>query len=143
VTLYCLAILLIMLIAIVFGPFVAPADPYQGSMIRRLRGLGTPNYPLGSDELGRDMLMRLIYGGPLSWFMGIVPVIFAFVIGTTLGVLAGFAGDKTNMAIMRVTDVTTSVRNLDFVDAVRAAGASAFTIVRVHVLGNVLGPIFV
>jgi len=186
VTLFCLAILFTMLMVIVFAPLVAPGDPYQGSMIRRLRGLGTPNYPLGTDELGRDMLTRLIYGGRLSWFMGIVPVIFAFVIGTTLGVLAGFAGGKINMAIMRVTDVfyafpsvllavaisgalgagifnailaltmvfvpqiirvaesvTTSVRNLDFVDAARASGASAFTIVRVHVLGNVLGPIFV
>ncbi len=186
VTLFCLGILFIMLMAIVFAPLVAPADPYQGSMIRRLRGVGTPNHPLGTDELGRDMLTRLIYGGRLSWFMGIIPVVFAFIIGTTLGVLAGFAGGKINMAIMRVTDVfyafpsvllavaisgalgagifnailaltmvfvpqiirvaesvTTSVRNLDFVDAARASGASAFTIVRVHVLGNVLGPIFV
>lgn len=186
VTIACACVLLVMLLVIVFAPLVAPHDPYQGSMIRRLRGLGTTNYPLGTDELGRDMLTRLIYGGRLSWFMGIVPVALAFVVGTTLGVLAGYAGGKVNMAIMRVTDVfyafpsvllavaisgalgagifnailaltmvfvpqiirvaesvTTSVRNLDFVDAARSSGASAFTIVRVHVLGNVLGPIFV
>jgi peptide/nickel transport system permease protein len=186
VTIACAVVLLAMFLVIVLAPLVAPHDPYQGSMIRRLRGLGTTNYPLGTDELGRDMLTRLIHGGRLSWFMGIVPVALAFVIGTTLGVLAGYAGGRVNMAIMRTTDVfyafpsvllavaisgalgagifnailaltlvfvpqiirvaesvTTSVRNLDFVDAARASGASAFTIVRVHVLGNVLGPIFV
>jgi peptide/nickel transport system permease protein len=185
-TIACALVLLVMLLAIVFAGVIAPHDPYQGSMIRRLRPLGTPNYPLGTDELGRDMLTRLLHGGRLSWFMGITPVALAFVIGTALGVLAGFAGGKVNMAIMRTTDVfyafpsvllavaisgalgagifnailaltlvfippiirvaesvTTGVRNLDFVDAARASGASAFTIVRVHVLGNVLGPIFV
>jgi len=182
----CALVLLSMLVVILAAPWIVPHDPYQGSMIRRLRPLGTPNYPLGTDELGRDMLTRLIYGGRLSWFMGIGPVALAFVIGTTLGVLAGFVGGRVNMLIMRVTDVfyafpsvllavaisgalgagimnailaltlvfvppiirvaesvTTGVRNLDFVDAARASGASAFTIVRVHVLGNVLGPIFV
>jgi peptide/nickel transport system permease protein len=186
VTIGCALVLLAMLLAIVFAPLIAPHDPYQGSMIRRLRAIGTPNYVLGTDELGRDMLTRLLYGGRLSWFMGIVPVALAFVVGTVLGVLAGFAGGKVNMAIMRVTDVfyafpsvllavaisgalgagivnailaltlvfvppiirvaesvTTGVRNLDFVDAARASGAGAFTVVRVHVLGNVLGPIFV
>jgi peptide/nickel transport system permease protein len=155
-------------------------------MIRRLRPIGTPNHLLGTDELGRDILTRLLYGGRLSWFMGIMPVVFAFVIGTTLGVTAGYVGGKTNMIIMRTTDVfyafpsvllavaisgalgagifnailaltlvfipqiirvsesvTQGVRNLDFVDAARASGASGFTIVRVHILGNVLGPIFV
>jgi peptide/nickel transport system permease protein len=186
VTMACAAVLLLMLLAIVFAPLLAPHEPYQGSMIRRLRAIGTPNYPLGTDELGRDILTRLLHGGRLSWFMGIVPVALAFVIGTTLGVTAGFMGGKVNMAIMRVTDVfyafpsvllavaisgalgagifnailsltlvfvpqiirvaesvTQGVRNLDFVDAARASGASGFTIVRVHVLGNVLGPIFV
>ncbi len=186
VTIFCASVLFVMLLIIVFAPYIAPHDPFQGSMIRRLRPIGTENYPLGTDELGRDMLTRLIYGGRLSWFMGIVPVALAFVIGTFLGVTAGFVGGKTNMLIMRVTDVfyafpsvllavaisgalgagitnailaltlvfvppiirvaesvTTGVRNLDFVDAARASGASAFTIVRVHVLGNVLGPIFV
>ena len=186
VTIVCATVLLAMFIVILFAPVFAPHDPYQGSMIRRLRPIGTEGYILGTDELGRDMLTRLIYGGRLSWFMGIVPVALAFVIGTFLGVTAGFVGGKTNMLIMRVTDVfyafpsvllavaisgalgagilnailaltlvfvppiirvaesvTTGVRNLDFVDAARASGASAFTIVRVHVLGNVLGPIFV
>ena len=185
-TLVCGAILLLMLGAIVFAPLIAPHDPFQTSMLRRLRAVGTPNHPLGTDELGRDMLTRLLYGGRLSWFLGITPVVLAFAIGGTLGVLAGFAGGWVNMLIMRTTDVfyafpsvllavaisgalgpgisnamlsltlvfipqiirvsestTTSVRNLDYVESVRASGAGAMTIVRAHVLPNVLGPIFV
>ncbi|MDO9708863.1 ABC transporter permease [Paracraurococcus lichenis] len=186
VTIACGAILMLMLLAILLAPLLAPHDPYQGSMIRRLRAIGTPNYPLGTDELGRDILTRLLFGGRLSWFMGIVPVVLATAIGATLGIVAGFVGGRVNMIIMRTTDifyafpsvllavaisgalgagignailaltlvfipqiirvsetVTQGVRNLDFVDAARASGASGFTIVRVHVLGNVLGPIFV
>jgi peptide/nickel transport system permease protein len=186
VTIACALVLLLMLLAIVFAPLLAPHDPYQGSMIRRLRPIGTPNYVLGTDELGRDILSRLLHGGRLSWFIGITPVALAFCIGTALGVLAGYAGGRVNMLIMRCTDVfyafpsvllavaisgalgagifnailaltlvfvppiirvaesvTQGVRSLDFVDAARASGAGGFTVVRVHVLGNVLGPIFV
>src|ERR1700709_1439994 len=70
-------------------------------MVRRLRQIGTPNYPLGPDELGVDMLARLIYGGRLSLIIGILPVILAFVIGTSLGLIAGYVGGKINTAIPR------------------------------------------
>jgi peptide/nickel transport system permease protein len=188
VTLFFGFVLLLMALAIIFAPWLSPHDPYQTSMIRRLRPIGFQDwrYPLGTDELGRDMLTRLLHGGRLSWFLGITPVLIAFVIGGTLGLIAGFAGGWVNMAIMRTTDVfyafpsvllavaisgalgpgisnamlsltlvfipqiirvaestTTSVRNLDYVESARASGAGAMTIVRVHVLPNVLGPIFV
>jgi peptide/nickel transport system permease protein len=186
VTLICAGILLLMLLAMIAAPWISPHPPFQGSMIRRLKPIGFPGYPLGTDELGRDILTRLIYGGRLSWFLGITPVAIAFAIGGTLGVIAGFAGGWLNTLIMRVTDVfyafpsvllavaisgalgpgifnailaltlvfippiirvaetvTTSVRNLDYVESARASGAGAATIVRVHVLPNVLGPIFV
>jgi peptide/nickel transport system permease protein len=186
VTLVFGALLLLMALAILFAPLIAPHDPYQTSMLRRLKPYGTPGYPLGTDELGRDLLTRLLYGGRLSWYIGITPVVIAFAVGGTLGVIAGFAGGWLNMAIMRTTDVfyafpsvlmavaisgalgtgifnailaltivfipqmirvseavTTGVRNLDYVEAARATGAGRMTIVRVHVLPNVLGPIFV
>ncbi|MFM7569752.1 MAG: ABC transporter permease [Betaproteobacteria bacterium] len=179
-------IVLTLLILAVFGPWLAPADPYASSMLGRLKPIGSPNYVLGSDELGRDMLSRLIVGARLSLFMGLTPVLLAFVIGMSLGLLAGYAGGWINSAIMRTVDVlyafpsvllaialsgalgagifnallsltivftppivrvaesvTTQVRGRDFVEAARASGANALTIVRVHVLGNVLGPIFV
>jgi peptide/nickel transport system permease protein len=179
-------VVLVLLALAVFGPWLTPADPYKSSMLSRLKPIGTEGYPLGTDELGRDMMSRLIIGARLSLFMGITPVLCAFVIGTGLGLLAGYAGGTINTVIMRTIDVfyafpsvllaialsgalgagifnallsltivfippiarvaesvTTQVRTRDFVEAARASGADAFTIVRVHVLGNVLGPIFV
>ena len=179
-------VLLLLICLALFGPWLAPADPYQSSMLKRLKPMGTEGMPLGSDELGRDMLSRLMVGARLSLFIGITPVIFAFIIGTTIGIVAGYAGGIVNTAIMRTVDVfyafpsvllaialsgvlgagifnslisltlvfipqiarvaesvTTQVRGRDYVEAARASGANAFTIVRVHVLGNVLGPIFV
>src|SRR5918997_872383 len=59
----CAALLILIALAAIFAPYLGLPDPYQGSMIRRLRPIGTPGYPLGSDELGRSMLSRLIYGG--------------------------------------------------------------------------------
>jgi peptide/nickel transport system permease protein len=186
ISMACALILLAIFLSAVVAPWLGLADPYQGSMIRRLRHIGTSGYLLGTDELGRDMLARLIYGGRLSLMVGISPVIFAFCIGTSLGLVAGYAGGWINTAIMRTVDVfyafpsvllaiaisgalgagitnsivsltivfvpqitrvaesvTTGVRNRDFVEAARASGANARTIMRVHILGNVLGPIFV
>lgn len=186
VAMVALTIILLIVLAAIFAPYIAPADPFKGSMIRRLRPIGTPGYLLGADELGRDMLTRLIYGGRLSIFMGVVPVLCAFVIGSGIGIFAGYVGGWINTLVMRVIDVffafpsvllaialsgalgagilnsivsltivfvpqiarvaesvTTQIRTRDYVEAARVSGAGAFTIVRVHVLGNVLGPIFV
>lgn len=179
-------LLLLIVLAAVLAPLLAPADPYKASMIKRLLPLGSEGHWLGTDELGRDMLTRLMFGGRLSLVMGIVPVFAAFVIGTTVGLFAGYVGGRTNMLIMRTLDifyafpsvllavaiagalgpglsnsllaltlvfvpqvvrvaesVTTQVRSLDYVEASRMSGASAFTIIRLQILGNVLGPIFV
>ena len=186
VALCALAVVLALFALAAFGPWIAPADPAQSSMLSRLKPIGTDGHPLGTDELGRDMLSRLIVGARLSLFMGITPVVLAFFIGSAIGILAGYAGGVANTAIMRTIDVfyafpsvllaialsgalgagignallsltivfippvarvaesvTTQVRGRDYVEAARASGAGAFTIVRVHVLGNVLGPIFV
>lgn len=74
-------------------------------MVDRLLPMGSPGHPLGTDELGRDMLTRLMYGGRMSLLMGILPVAIAFAIGTTLGLMAGFFGGWVNALIMRTTDV--------------------------------------
>ncbi|MXQ14467.1 ABC transporter permease [Microvirga makkahensis] len=104
-TMICAAILLAIVLIAIFAPWIAPNDPYKTSMVRRLKPPGTPGYWLGTDELGRDMLSRLIYGGRLSLFMGFTPVVVATFIGGTLGVIAGYAGGRINMAIMRLIDV--------------------------------------
>ncbi|AWI82053.1 ABC transporter permease [Parazoarcus communis] len=180
------AVLLTLILMAIFAHQLVPSDPYATSMFKRLKPIGFEGFPLGSDELGRDMLSRLMLGTRLSLFMGITPVLIAFVIGSGIGILAGYAGGLVNTLIMRTIDilyafpsvllaialsgalgagignallsltivfipqiarvaesVTTQVRGRDYVEAARASGASPFTIVRVHVLGNVLGPIFV
>jgi len=186
VAMVALGIIVLIVLAAVFAPYIAPADPYRGNMLRRLRPIGFPGYPLGGDELGRDMLTRLLYGGRLSLFIGVMPVLLAFGIGSSIGVFAGYIGGRVNTIVMRVIDVffafpsvllaialsgalgagilnsivsltivfvpqiarvseavTTQIRTRDYVEAARVSGANAFTIVRVHVLGNVLGPVFV
>jgi peptide/nickel transport system permease protein len=73
--------------------------------VYRLKPIGFRNFLLGTDELGRDMLSRLIYGGRMSLLMGLVPVVVATFIGGTLGVIAGFLGGPVNMLIMRIVDI--------------------------------------
>ena len=88
----------------------------------------TPGYPLGTDELGRDMLARLIYGGRLSLIVGILPVILAFLIGTSLGLVAGYVGGKINTAIMRTVDVFYAFPSVLLAIAIRARSAPASSI---------------
>src|ERR1700759_1259243 len=63
VSIACALVLLLIFLCALLAPWLGLEDPYKGSMIRRLRHIATPGYPLGTDELGRDMLARLIYGG--------------------------------------------------------------------------------
>ena len=180
-----LVVLAIVIVAIA-APLIAPFDPYQQSVVGRLKPFGWRGHPWGTDELGRDMMSRLIYGGRISLVMGLAPVLIATVVGGMLGVIGGFAGRVANTAIMRTMDVfyafpsillavaisgamgggmingiialslvftpamcrvaetaTAQVRNLDYIEAARASGAGTFTIIRHHVLGNVLGPVFI
>lgn len=101
----CAGILILIVLAAIFAPFVAPADPYKTSIARRLLPIGSPGYFLGTDELGRDMLSRLIYGGRVSLLMGLLPVTIATLIGGILGIVAGFAGGRINMITMRIVEV--------------------------------------
>src|SRR5215469_13493886 len=77
VTMFCGTVLLLIIAGSLVAPLIAPADPYKTSMLRRLAAVGTHGYPLGSDELGRDMLTRLLYGGRLSLLLGLSPVVGA------------------------------------------------------------------
>jgi peptide/nickel transport system permease protein len=186
VTLFFLAVVVLIVLAAIFAPLIAPFDPNKTSMVYRLKPIGFRDFRLGTDELGRDMLSRLIWGGRMSLLMGLVPVVLATAIGGTLGVVAGFVGGWLNMLIMRAMDIfyafpsvllaiavsgimgggmvnglialtlvfipplcriaetaTTQVRNLDFVEAARASGASDGSIIAHHVLGNVLAPVLI
>ena len=105
VTLFCLAIIIAIALVAILAPEIAPMDPYKSSMAHRLKPIGYRGHWLGTDEQGRDMLSRLIYGGRVSLSMGVVPVALATVIGGFFGVVAGYFGGRINMAIMRCMDV--------------------------------------
>jgi peptide/nickel transport system permease protein len=105
VSLFFAAVIILIVLAAIFAPLIAPFDPNKTSMAFRLKPIGFRNFLLGTDELGRDMLSRLIYGGRMSLVMGLVPVAIATVIGGTLGVIAGFLGGPVNMLIMRIVDI--------------------------------------
>ncbi len=105
ISMVCAGILVLMIAAAIFAPWVAPMDPYKTSVLQRLQPIGTDGHLLGTDELGRDMLSRLIYGGRVSLLMGLLPIAIATLIGSAFGIVAGFFGGKTNMVIMRITDV--------------------------------------
>lgn len=104
-TLFFMAVIALAILSAIFAPWLAPHDPYATSMILRLKPIGFEGHLLGTDELGRDVLSRILYGGRMSLMMGIVPVALAIVVGGLLGVVAGFAGGWVNMVIMRTMDV--------------------------------------
>ena len=104
-TILCLLVLLLILLSAILAPEIAPYDPTRANMVMRLQPLFTPGHLLGTDELGRDMLTRLMFGGRMSLLMGFVPVALALLIGGGLGVVAGFLGGIVNSAIMRTMDV--------------------------------------
>lgn len=99
------AVLIVVIILMaVFAPLVSPYDPYAQALKDRLL---TPSaaHLLGTDELGRDMLSRIIYGARISLTIGLVPTLISMVIGTALGLAAGYYGGKIDFVIMRLADV--------------------------------------
>lgn len=106
-------IAVIILIAIL-APALAPHDPYAQSLIRRLRPPvwiegGSWAHPLGTDHLGRDYLSRLIYGAQISLTIGVCTALISGVVGTTLGVLAGYFGGWVDAVITFFVTVKLSI----------------------------------
>ncbi|HEV7717946.1 MAG TPA: ABC transporter permease [Arsenicitalea sp.] len=105
VTLFCLALILLIILSAVLAPWLAPFDPNKSSILHRLKPVGVAPYWLGTDEQGRDMLSRILWGGRVSLTMGILPVVIATLIGGSFGIVAGYYGGRVNMLIMRTMDV--------------------------------------
>ncbi len=99
------AIILIVIAIAILSPWITPMDPYKGSMLRRLKPVG--DAPTGSARTSSPatMISRLMLGSRLSLFMGVTPVLIAFAIGSSIGILAGYVGGWTNTILMRTIDV--------------------------------------
>lgn len=180
-----LVLLSVVVLAALVGPLVSPYDPVTPSITTRLRP-PTLAHPMGTDELGRDMLTRILAGGRLSLLVGLAATMIALSIGITIGAVAGYVGRWVDNALMRLVDVALSLPDLfllilvssllgpsvptmilviaivrwmnvarlvrasflslrerDFIEATRAAGAGGRWIVVRHLLPNSLSPIIV
>jgi peptide/nickel transport system permease protein len=175
----------------IFAPLLAPHDPFAQDLLHRVvppewMDGGTPANLLGTDQLGRDYLSRLIYGARISMLIGILTVVTSGLIGITLGVLGGFFGGRVDDAVMFVITcrlsiplilvaltvvallgssltlviltlglllwdrfavvartTTMQVRNLDYIAAARASGASLAHILLHEVLPNIASHLLV
>lgn len=97
-------IVVIFIVVAIFAPLLAPSDPYKNDLTQTLI---TPcaEHWFGTDELGRDILSRIIYGARLSLLEGLFSVFLAMLIGVPMGILSGFVGGKTDTVIMRFIDI--------------------------------------
>ncbi|TGN57867.1 ABC transporter permease [Paracoccus liaowanqingii] len=107
------AILAALALAALLAPWVAPQSPEAQNLLGRLRPPGTEvrgiTYLLGSDELGRDLLSRLIYGAQVSLTVAALSVLVSGTIGTALGMIAAWSGGWIGTIIMRLVDIVLSV----------------------------------
>lgn len=130
-----LVLLLGIAAAAVGAPWVAPQDPARQSLIRRFTppawsAGGSQAYPLGTDQVGRDVLSRMVHGARISLLVGVAAVVVSLVAGVTLGLLSGFVGGRVDVGIMTLVDVTLSFPQILLALAfVAALGPSLTTII--------------
>jgi len=109
-----LLVVLILVLSAVFAPLIAPYNPFDPASLNLMNGFSKPMEPnaftgdvfwLGTDDQGRDVFSTILYGMRVSLFVGFTAVLFALVLGVTLGLIAGYVGGWTETIIMRVADV--------------------------------------
>ena len=195
---------LVMILAAAFAPLIAPHDPFNlaaidimdASLPPAWQAYGDPNFVLGTDDQGRDILSTILYGARISLLVGFSSVIFSMIVGIALGLISGYAGGRTDAIIMRIADIQLSFpailiallvdgvargvipsdmhsqisiyvlifaigisgwvqyartvrgstlveKNKEYVQAARVIGIRPLTILRRHILPNVMGPVMV
>jgi peptide/nickel transport system permease protein len=105
-----LGLLLASLVVVValLAPWLAPHDPVTSDFSAGLRPPGTPGHPFGTDQLGRDVCSRVLYGARIALFIGFCTVLLTALVGGLVGLLAGFFGGWPSAALMRIADVQLS-----------------------------------
>ena len=109
-----LCVVVLMVLAAVFAPFIAPHNPFNPATLNLMNGFTPPMEPnaftgeefwLGTDDQGRDVFSTILYGMRISLFVGVSAVMLAMVLGVILGLLAGYLGGWVETIIMRIADV--------------------------------------
>jgi len=172
-----LLITVLLLLTAIFAPLIAPHDPIAQSLSDRFKPPGTPGNLLGTDEFGRDIFSRIVFGSRITLYIVGLVVLTAPVAGLVIGTVAGYFGGWTDRILMRITDIflafpklilalalvavlgpgmvnavlaialtswppyarvaraeTLTVRNSDYIAAVRLQGAGALRIIWGHVM---------
>ncbi|MGN0932332.1 nickel transporter permease [Falsigemmobacter intermedius] len=170
-------IVLALVVLAAFAPLIAPHDPIAQDLSQRLLPPGTPGYLMGTDEFGRDILSRIIYGSRVTLYIVAMVAVTAPLFGLLIGTVAGYAGGWVDQVLMRITDIflafpklilalalvavlgpgienavlaialtswppyarmsraeTLTVRNADYIAAVRLQGAGPVRIIWGHVM---------
>ena len=127
-------VLLVVIVSALGADWLAPHDPAKQSLIRRFtppvwQAGGNAAYPLGTDQVGRDILSRMIHGARVSLLVGTLAVVVSVLVGVTLGLVSGFRPGPIDTVIMTVVDITWSFPQLLLALAfVAALGPSLVTI---------------
>ncbi len=109
-----LALVVVLVLSAVFAPLISPYNPFDPASLNLMNGFSKPMEPntftgdvfwLGTDDQGRDVFSTILYGMRISLFVGFTAVLFALLLGVSLGLIAGYVGGWTETAIMRVADV--------------------------------------
>jgi peptide/nickel transport system permease protein len=134
------AIALLILFIAILAPWISPHDPLEQDPFYRLAGRNEKHW-LGTDDFGRDVFSRILWGSRISLLIGSASVLLGMLLGTAMGMIAGYYGGKTGSLIMRVTDVMMCFPDLILAIAVTAAlGANLINLILT--IGIVMVPRF-
>jgi peptide/nickel transport system permease protein len=121
-------IIIALILVAIFAPLLAPYDPNEQYLTKRLLPPGK-EFKLGTDDIGRDVLSRLLYGSRISLLVGVVAITIAGVIGITLGLAAGYFGGWIQAVIMRIIDALMAIPPIILIMAIAAVlGAGLFNV---------------
>ncbi|QEI06759.1 ABC transporter permease [Pigmentiphaga aceris] len=121
ISLIGLVILLTLIVAALFGPALAPHDPYAQELANRLVPPGAADHLLGTDALGRDILSRVIYGARITLSIAVLVVVLVVPVGLAVGTLSGFLGGWVDTVLMRLTDIALAFPKIVLALALAAA----------------------
>lgn len=106
-----LAMLFLLIFAAVFANVIAPYDPVEQNLLIRLQGPSAAHW-FGTDELGRDIFSRILYGARISLTVGLIAVSISCVAGCALGAIAGYYGGILDTVIMRISDIMMAIPSI-------------------------------
>lgn len=121
-------IVFLLIITAIFAPFIAPYDPYKTNLRESMQGPSARHW-LGTDEMGRDVLSRIIYGSRIAVMVGVVVVTAAGIVGMFLGLIAGYFGGWIEAIIMRCMDALMALPPLVLMLAIAVMLGSGLTVV--------------